>query len=118
MSIYNDFSHTKLQPAYISYPASYAVLADQLAANQRFATWYKHNTTNHKVSGYRTVSAPLLAGGITARQLARLAKLADRYSFGAIRFEYDQRLVLADVAQQNLYPLWRGLSKLGLVIEA
>ena len=106
-------------PAYMPHPASYAVLADQLAANQRFATWYEHNTSAHKVTGYRVVFVSLRRYGmalsdLTIRQRAGLAKLADRYSFGEIQVADNQKLILADVAQQDLYPVWRVLTKLGL----
>ena len=37
--------------------------------------------------------------------------LADQYSFGCVRSTHEQNLVLADVQQDQLYALWKGLSE-------
>ena len=84
-----------------------------------FAKWLRFNTTDHRQPGYRAVFVSLKApeippGDMTARQMQGLARLADRYGFGLIRTSHDQNLLLADVALDDLYPLWRGLSELGL----
>ncbi|MCK5924388.1 MAG: nitrite/sulfite reductase, partial [Methylococcales bacterium] len=42
------------------------------------------------------------------------ADLADQYSFGEIRATHRQNLVLADIEQVNLYPLWQKLCALQL----
>jgi len=85
-----------------------------LTDNAEFASWYKHNTVAHKVSGYRAVFISLKApdsppGDITDLQLDKLADLADQYSFGEIRSTHRQNLILADVKQGDLFALWQRL---------
>ena len=85
-----------------------------LKADPAFATWVRHNVTAHKVSGYRNVFVALKEpgappGDITAEQMDAVADLADRYSFGQIRATHHQNLLLADVRQADLYPLWHAL---------
>ncbi len=84
-----------------------------------FATWITHNTTTHRVEGYKAVFISLKApdsppGDITDNQLEAIADLADQYSFGEIRATHRQNLVLADIEQVNLYPLWQKLCALQL----
>ncbi len=79
-----------------------------------FARWVGQNVVAHKVPGYRVVYVPLKApteppGDITSGQMDALADLADRYSFGELRATHDQNLVLADVRQGDLFPLWQAL---------
>ena len=88
-------------------------------ADQPFATWVKHNVAAHKVVGYRNVFVALkepgvAPGDITADQMDAVADLADRYSFGMIRSTHHQNLLLADVRQADLYPLWHALHGLKL----
>ena len=88
-----------------------------LIDNAEFASWYKHNTVPHKVSGYRAVFISLKApdvppGDITDQQLDKLADLADQYSFGEIRSTHRQNLILADVKQGDLFALWQQLTVL------
>jgi sulfite reductase (NADPH) hemoprotein beta-component len=64
--------------------------------------------------GYRVVLVSLKApeqapGDCTAAQFAALADICDAYSFGELRSTYDQNLVLADVAEQDLHEVWRRL---------
>jgi len=85
-----------------------------LTDNAEFASWYKHNTVAHKISGYRAVFISLKApdsppGDITDLQLDKLADLADQYSFGEIRSTHRQNLILADVKQGDLFALWQQL---------
>ena len=60
-----------------------------------------------KATGY----AP---GDINDYQMEAVADLADEYSFGELRSTHQQNLVLADVAQQDLFALWEKLEGLGL----
>ncbi len=83
-------------------------------SDKAFATWVRHNVAEHKVAGYRNVFVALKEpgtppGDITADQMDAVADLADRYSFGQIRSTHHQNLLLADVRQADLYPLWRSL---------
>jgi sulfite reductase (NADPH) hemoprotein beta-component len=85
-----------------------------LKGDKAFATWVRHNIAEHKVAGYRNVFVALKEpgtppGDITADQMDAVADLADRYSFGQIRSTHHQNLLLADVRQADLYPLWHAL---------
>jgi sulfite reductase (NADPH) hemoprotein beta-component len=102
---------------------AYDEQAETLAAadldNLEFAKWYKHNTVEHRVAGYRVVFLSLKApdsppGDITAGQLEAVADLADQYSFAEIRSTHRQNLVLADVKQTDLFALWHKLAAIKL----
>ncbi|MBZ4193445.1 MAG: nitrite/sulfite reductase [Candidatus Contendobacter sp.] len=80
-----------------------------------FAAWVRHNVADHKVAGYRNVFVALKTPGVapgdlTADQMDAVADLADRYSFGQIRVTHHQNLLLPDVRQADLYPLWNALA--------
>ena len=84
----------------------------------RFLAWYRYNTREHRVSGYRAVFVSLKAhgsvpGDMTAAQMDGLASLAERVSFGLVRATHNQNLLLADVPQRELYALWRTSSASG-----
>ncbi len=90
-----------------------------LANNPLFADWFRHNTRDHKVSGYSIVTVSLKTpgvppGDVSAEQMDGLADLADRHSFGEIRASHDQNLVLADVAVADLPELWKSLVNMRL----
>jgi sulfite reductase (NADPH) hemoprotein beta-component len=90
-----------------------------LQQNPAFSIWIKHNTAEHRIAGYKAVFLSLKApdsppGDITDNQLEAVADLADTYSFGEIRTTHRQNLVLADIKQADLYPLWQKLSVLQL----
>jgi sulfite reductase (NADPH) hemoprotein beta-component len=83
----------------------------QAARDPRFAAWLKRNVRPHKIPGYRVVFVSLKAaqqapGDCTAGQFEALAELCDAYSFGELRSTCEQNLVLADVAERDLYELW------------
>jgi sulfite reductase (NADPH) hemoprotein beta-component len=106
-------------PAYDANAINDSSFSEHLAQNQSFATWIKFNTKEHRVNGYRAVFVSLKApnsppGDITAEQLYAVADFADTYSFGEIRSTHRQNLVLADVKQADLYPLWQKLAALQL----
>ncbi|MFZ2727394.1 MAG: nitrite/sulfite reductase [Methylococcaceae bacterium] len=89
------------------------------AENPAFATWVKHNTTSHKINGYKAVflsiKAPEVApGDLTDSQLDSIADLADKYSFGEVRTTHRQNMILADVKQSDLFALWQTLTQLNL----
>jgi sulfite reductase (NADPH) hemoprotein beta-component len=91
----------------------------RLDSDPFFADWYRQNTRDHKVPGYRIVTVSLKApgvppGDISDLQMDGVADLADRYSFGLIRASHDQNLVLADVKVADLPALWQALSRLKL----
>jgi len=93
--------------------------AQHLERDAAFAAWAKRNLQPHRVDGYHLVFLSLKArgvapGDIDAEQMDAIADLADRYSFGELRATHNQNLVLADVRQQDLYPLWLELVRLNL----
>jgi sulfite reductase (NADPH) hemoprotein beta-component len=89
---------------------------DQDAA---FRAWYRYNTAEHKVAGYRVVYISLKKpdvppGDATDSQMELIADLADTYSFGEVRVTHTQNLLLADVEQAKTFELWRTLQAAGL----
>ena len=108
-----------IPPAYDALAGNDTSLTDQLSENKEFSKWFKYNTVDHRVSGYRAVYVSLKApdsppGDITAEQLDALAELADQYSFGEIRSTHRQNLVLADIKHSDLLELWQKLNDLKL----
>ncbi len=106
-------------PAYEIDAAQNSSYAQQQQANLAFALWVKHNTVDHKVSGYRAVFLSLKApdvppGDMTDTQLDTVADLADQYSFGEVRSTHRQNLIFADVKQADLFPLWQQLDAIKL----
>ncbi len=102
-------------PAYDTSAAQDQTLEQQLNDNQSFKRWYERNVKSHKVSGYRAVFISLKVhgkapGDITREQLNQVADLGDQFSFGLIRSTHDQNLILSDVSQVDLYPLWQQLT--------
>jgi sulfite reductase (NADPH) hemoprotein beta-component len=103
-------------------PPAYRALPDiEPAAGKdtAFRAWYRYNTTAHKVPGYRAVYISLKKPGVapgdaTDGQMATLADLADRYSFGEVRVTHTQNLLLADVEQDKTFELWQALAATGL----
>jgi sulfite reductase (NADPH) hemoprotein beta-component len=103
-------------------PPAYQVLPQQdmqalALENADFARWLKHNTHEHKVSGYRIVTLAfkttgVAPGDITAEQLDAVADLSERYSFGEIRNTHQQNMVLPDIEQSKLFTLWQELVEL------
>lgn len=96
-------------------------LADEID-QKAFARWLERNVKAHQVPGYASVVLSLkphgtvAPGDVTTDQMLAIADLADTYSFGEIRATHEQNLVLADVAQANLYSLWKDAKTLGLVL--
>jgi sulfite reductase (NADPH) hemoprotein beta-component len=108
-------------PAYASVDtaAEAAVLEAHCASEPIFANWVRRNSHAHQVPGYRAVTVSLKAtgnppGDVSAAQLDRLADLCEAYSFGQLRTTHQQNIVLADVRESDLLPLWRGLQAVGL----
>jgi sulfite reductase (NADPH) hemoprotein beta-component len=100
---------------------AYEELADVSYPEQKtpFAAWMKRNVHPHQKPGYAAVSISLKKtgvppGDVTSEQMARIADLADHYSFGELRVTHEQNLVFADVRQAELPGLWQDLRDLGL----
>ncbi|TPW18714.1 MAG: sulfite reductase (NADPH) hemoprotein beta-component [Halothiobacillaceae bacterium] len=103
-------------PPYDMAAANSSQFAEQLQRDSRFARWAKHNLVDHKIAGYKAVFISLKApssppGDITAEQLEAVAAAADTFSFGEARATHNQNLLLADVRQDELYPLWQALEQ-------
>jgi sulfite reductase (NADPH) hemoprotein beta-component len=101
------------QPVYESQPAF------SPPEDSAFAAWRKQNVKAHKVAGYANVFVSLKAkhvapGDMSADQMRAVADLADAHSQGEIRVTHNQNLILADVPQWQLYPLWQALKALNL----
>ncbi len=101
-------------PAYRPAAQAGADIEAVAARDAGFAAWIKRNVRAHKVPGYKVVFVSLKApdhvpGDCTAEQFEALADICDAYSFGELRSTYDQNLVLADVAERDLYEVWRRL---------
>jgi len=107
-------------PAYArGLPRTTPEIEMQAESNEAFAGWLRHNVHDHKQPGYAAVTVSLkpvggIPGDITAEQMAAVADLADKFSFGELRTTYEQNLVLADVPRRDLHTLWRGLVAHGL----
>ena len=86
--------------------------------DKAFAAWVRINVVAHKQSGYAIVNVSLkptggVPGDATAEQMAGVADLADRFSFGEVRVTHRQNLVLPHVRQLDVYEVWTSLSVLG-----
>ena len=105
-------------------PPAYETLQNiDVAAGRdpEFQAWYRYNTREHKVPGYRAVFVSLKRhgenpGDITSEQMEAVADLADRVSFGMIRVPHNQNLLLGDVRQDDLFLVWKELRALGLAM--
>jgi sulfite reductase (NADPH) hemoprotein beta-component len=106
-------------PAYARVEDEPELLAKQRAANKPFDEWLNANVAEHKIPGYAIVNISLKSlklppGDMTAAQMDSVADLADKYSFGELRVNHRQNLVLADVRQSELLALWEQLAALDL----
>src|SRR6202171_1916356 len=84
-----------------------------------FRAWYRYNTAEHKIPGYRAVYISLkkpdvAPGDATDAQMELIADLSDRYKIGEVRVTHTQNLLLADVEQENVFGLWQALVRAGL----
>mgnify|MGYP001289374880 CR=1 FL=1 len=95
-----------------------------LARDSGFARWCRSNTRSQKQQGYVSVvisskphpaahgstdALPAAPGDLTSQQMRQLATMAEDYSNSEIRVTHEQNLVLANIAQRDLYPLWQRL---------
>jgi len=87
--------------------------------NFAFHLWYKQNTLEHKVKGYRIVTLSVKApgkapGDLTDHQMHGVANLASQFSLGQIRVSHEQNLILTEVKVSQLPSLWKALIQLDL----
>ncbi len=105
-------------PAYETLPRDDASYRSALADNRAFENWARRNVHPHKMPGYAIVTLSLKRTGVppgdaTADQMDAVADLADLHSFGELRVSHEQNLILTDVKQRDLLPLWQELRTLG-----
>ncbi len=108
-----------LQESFAPPPYEIDLPTTEMPADPIFHRWLTRNTHQHKQPGYRAVTVVLKGhgnapGDVTADQLEFLADLADNLSFGELRTSHEQNIVLADVEERALYPLWETLQRRGL----
>jgi len=106
-------------PAYEKLEDGPAELEAAKKENSSFARWVKQNVAAHKVPGYAIANISLkpiggVAGDATAEQMDVVADLAETYSFDEVRVTHEQNLVLAHVAQKDLYTVWQQLEANGM----
>jgi len=106
-------------PPYGAPAADSRVLQERMAAERAFARWHSRSVRAHRVPGYAAVTLSLKRAGwapgdLDASTMLALADLADRFCFGELRITHEQNVVLADVAQHELYELWVQARALGL----
>lgn len=101
-------------PAYKTLGDDSPGLKAALGQDVMFASWYYQNVSPHKRPGYAIITVCLKKTGIapgdmTSVQMNFVADLADQFSFGELRVSHEQNIILADVEQESLYPLWQAL---------
>jgi sulfite reductase (NADPH) hemoprotein beta-component len=106
-------------PPYRDLDADPAPLREALQSHPGFARWHARNVHAHRVPGYVSVAVSLKRSGTAPGDLDdggmdAVADLAERFSFGELRVTHEQNLVLADVAQLEVFALWNELRALGL----
>lgn len=87
--------------------------------NVAFTRWRERNARAHKVAGYAAVvlsfkASNIAPGDATSEQMRVVADLADAHSFGELRISHEQNLILADVAQKDLFTVWQTLKTHGM----
>lgn len=88
-------------------------------ADRAFARFARHNVHAHKIPGYAIVDISLKAPGETpgdcsSDQMDAIAELADLYSFGEVRVNYQQNLLLPHVKLDDVPKLFARLQEIGL----
>ena len=106
-------------PDFAAKPNAAAALAQARAGNAAFDAWVAHNTHPHKQPGYISAVISLkppggTPGDASSAQMRLMADLADRFSFSELRVTHAQNIVLAHVAQDELFALWEALVPAGL----
>jgi sulfite reductase (NADPH) hemoprotein beta-component len=99
-------------PDYLPADHARADLSVTRASNPRFDAWLRRNVVGHKQPGYAAVTLSLkrtgpAPGDATGDEMIAAADLADRFSFGELRVSHHQNLILADVAEKDLFDLWQ-----------
>lgn len=108
------------QPSYEILSAPGQLLASQQEQEPEFARWCKRNVHPHQIRGYASVTlstkpgSAMPPGDVSSEQMLAVADWAERFGFGEIRVSHEQNLILPDVRQIDLYPLWQLARSAGL----
>ena len=99
-------------PPYENLADETALLAKQRLAAPAFNTWMRNNVAAHKRAGYAVVTLSTKAtgvppGDVTDEQMDAVADWSERYGFGEVRISHEQNLILPDVPQKHLLPLFK-----------
>jgi sulfite reductase (NADPH) hemoprotein beta-component len=99
-------------------PAVVAEVEGLKLDNPDFALWLKSNTAQHRMAGYRIVTASLKPAGAppgdaSSAQMDGVADIADAYSWGEVRVSHEQNLVFPHVAIEDLPAVYAALERLG-----
>ena len=106
-------------PAYNDLETGGPKLGEPAIANRQFARWVSRSVSLHRHPGYAIVTLSLKKTGIppgdaTALQMDAIADMAERFSFGEVRVNHEQNLVLPHVPRQYLFELWTIAASQGL----
>lgn len=106
-------------PAYEALPDISEGFEQARKTDAGFARWVQTSLGAHKAPGYAIVTVSTkpvggVPGDLTAEQMRALARLAEQYSLGELRFTHNQNVVLPYVKKHDLHQLWQGLAAAGL----
>ncbi|MDQ7079187.1 MAG: hypothetical protein Q9M41_00790 [Paracoccaceae bacterium] len=108
----------KLPPIQELHPHLINLPNDRFASARRadaeFDAFVSRYTVAHAYAGYRLVVIPI-AGGLDAAQLRAIADMAEAFGHGIIRLTADVSIRLPNVPEALLRPLWRKLTRVGLI---
>ena len=98
-------------PPYLPLERDQALDAARLA-DPEFSRWVANNVAPHKRRGYAivTLSTKITGvppGDVSDVQMDAVADWSDRFGFGEIRISHEQNFVLPDVAERDLFTLWK-----------
>ncbi|MEE9333928.1 MAG: nitrite/sulfite reductase [Granulosicoccaceae bacterium] len=108
------YSHFALPLIDIVQQSGPTILGNEKLAGHEVQRWYKQNTRDHKLAGFRSVMISLKpAGGIpgdaTSAQMRALASIAKQYSRDELRVTHRQNIVMPWVAEKDLLKVWQAL---------
>lgn len=83
-------------------------------ASADFIAWKKTNTFIQKQKGYFAVGLPIKNGDISSHKARLLADLMDQFTRDDNRFSVGQSILLRDVKEEHLIPLYNALKKIKL----
>ncbi|MSO54988.1 MAG: nitrite/sulfite reductase [Rhodospirillales bacterium] len=117
-----DFARIAAQfapPRYVTSTAHSAEFEAARLADKDFEAWCRTNLAPHKQPGYAIVNISLkpiggVPGDATAEDMELFAKIAELWSFSAIRVTHSQNLVLPYVRLSDVHAVWQALRGAGL----